>query len=83
MIFQIVITGHSESGSPGKFNKNASANLMYDAGKPKPVLYDNLQVWDGEESRKAVQERGHMYMYECESWILKKAECQRFDAFKL
>ena len=22
-------------------------------------------------------------MYECESWILKKAECQRIDAFEL
>ena len=22
-------------------------------------------------------------MYECESWIIKKAECQRIDAFKL
>ena len=53
------------------------------AGNPKPVLYDNLQVGDGEESRKGVQERRHMYMYECESWTLKKAECQRFDAFKL
>lgn len=73
MIFQIVITGHSESGSPGKFNKNASANLMYDAGNAKPVLYDNLQVWAGEESRKGVRERGHLYMYECESWTFKKA----------
>ena len=37
-------------------------------------------VRDGEESRKGVRERGHMYMYECESWTLKKAESQRFDA---
>ena len=22
-------------------------------------------------------------MYECESWTIKKAECQRFDAFEL
>ena len=22
-------------------------------------------------------------MYECESWTIKKAECQRIDAFKL
>ena len=22
-------------------------------------------------------------MYECESWIIKKAECQRIDAFEL
>ena len=83
MSFQIVITGHFESGSPGKFNKNASASLMYGAGNPKPVLCDNLQVQDGEESRKGVRERGHMYMYECESWTLKKAKSQRFDAFKL
>ena len=73
MSFQIVITGHFESGSPGKFNKNASASLMYGAGNPKPVLCDNLQVQDGEESRKGVRERG----------TLKKAESQRFDAFKL
>ena len=42
MIFQFVITGHFESGSPGKFSKNASVSLMYDAGNPKPVLCDNL-----------------------------------------
>lgn len=41
MSFQIVITGHFESGSPGKFNKNASASLMYGAGNPKHC--DNLE----------------------------------------
>ena len=25
----------------------------------------------------------HVVMYECESWTIKKAECQRIDAFAL
>lgn len=63
MSFQIVITGHFESGSPGKFNTNASASLMYGAGNPKPVLYDNLQVQDGEESRKGLGEETYVYVW--------------------
>ena len=31
---------------------------MDDAGDPKPVLYDNLEGWDGEESGKAFKREG-------------------------
>ena len=35
---------------------------MYDAGKPKLVLCDNLEGWVGREVVEGVQEgRGHMY----------------------
>ena len=32
----------------------ANGNLLHDAGNPKPVLYDNLRVWDGEGGGKVV-----------------------------
>ena len=35
---------------------------MYDAGHPKLVLRDNLEVWGGEGGGRVVQERGDVYM---------------------
>ena len=31
---------------------------MYDAGNPKLVLYDNLELWDGKGGERGVQEVG-------------------------
>ena len=31
---------------------------MYDAGNPKPVLYDNLEGWGGQEGERRVQKGG-------------------------
>ena len=36
--------------------KIASGNLLYDSGNPKPLLYDNLEGWDGVRDEKEVQE---------------------------
>ena len=33
-------------------------NLLYDAGNPKFVLFDNLEGWSGEEGEREVQEGG-------------------------
>ena len=35
---------------------------MYDAGNPKPVLYDNREGWGGEGGRKEIQEWGDTCM---------------------
>ena len=31
---------------------------MDDAGNPKPVLYDNLEGWDGEEGGRGFEREG-------------------------
>ena len=33
-----------------------SASLMHEAGHSKPVLWDNLEGWGGEESGRGVQD---------------------------
>jgi len=33
-------------------------NLLYDAGNPKFVLFDNLEGWNGEGRGREVQEAG-------------------------
>ena len=39
-------------------NPNHRDSLLYDAGNPKLVLWDNLEGWDGEEGGRGVQEGG-------------------------
>ena len=34
----------------------SSGSLRYDAGNPKPVLYDNLKGWGAEGGGRGVQE---------------------------
>ena len=49
---------------------------MYDAGKPKLVLCDNLEGWVGREVVEGVQEgRGHMY-----ACMLSHISCVRLFA---
>lgn len=36
------------------FIKKIPINLLYDTGKPKPVLCDNLEGWYGEEGAREV-----------------------------
>ena len=36
---------------------------MYDAGHPKLVLWDNLEVWGGEGGGGGFSMRGHVYTY--------------------
>ena len=35
-----------------------SGSLPYDPGNPKPVLYANLEGWDGDRGGRGVQEGG-------------------------
>ena len=34
-------------------------------------------------ANKRLSSQGYVVMYGCESWTVKKAECQRIDAFEL
>ena len=44
---------------------------MYDAGTPKPGLYDNLRGWDGEGDGKGVQEGGDICIPNADScWCM-------------
>ena len=40
-----------------------SANLMYEAGHSKPVVWDNLEGWGEEGNMKGVQDGEHMYTH--------------------
>ena len=40
----------------------SSGSLRYDAGNPKPVLYDNLEGWVAEGGGRGVQEEGNTCM---------------------
>ena len=35
-------------------------SLTYDTRNPKPVLFDNIEEWDGEVSGRGVQEGGNI-----------------------
>ena len=39
----------------------ASASLMHEAGRSKPVLWDNPEGWDGEGMEEGLKMGGHMY----------------------
>ena len=40
----------------------ASGNLLYIAGNPKLVLYDNLEGCDGVEGGREMQDGGNIYI---------------------
>ena len=47
-----------------------------------PVIVE-LTVWWFETNNKCQAMVFPVVMYRCESWTIKKAKCQRIDAFKL
>ena len=47
------------------------------------VLMEQMYVLGVRKVKLALTLRGPVVMYGCESWTMKKAECQRIDAFEL
>ena len=55
-----------------------------DTGNPKPALRDSLEVWDGEESGREVQEGGDIHVPNVDScWCMAKVitQCCRVTIF--
>ena len=48
----------SETHTLPYVKQTASGSLLYDSGKPKPVLCDNLDGWGGQGG---IKREGHMY----------------------
>ena len=49
--------------------------IKYDAGNPKPMLFDNLEGWGGEGCGRVVQEGGSTCMPVADScWCMAKAK---------
>ena len=76
MIFQIVITGHTESGSPGKFNKNASVNVMFGREPKASALWQPTGGgWGGKQERGSREETYvYVWMWELDlkkGWVPK------------
>ena len=48
----------------------ATASLMHKAGLP--MLWDDLEGWDGEGGGSGVQDGDHMYTYDWFIWMYSK-----------
>ena len=59
--------------------QRTSVSSIHEAGHSKLVLWDNPEGWEGEEDRRGIRDRGHMYTH---GWFMSMYGKNHYNIIK-